>query len=475
MRSPPPLSCLCVRLSMPGTVAAAQPQEREVPTVKVVSEPESFALPASRSIRDGDQEQCNELTGQASSDHHARSWWPWWTHGPGNQPQIYPIATSVSGEVSDSQRASSDQIRDGPIQPNTSHPEPECTGDVNTRSEDNDNKAFGIPDKDTSLVSDDSNTPQGSSWYSPWTWYQTSSSVGAPSDANGNASTDVAPQTSVGQQTAPTNDEVPYVSNAAHTNNPATEPINPIQTSITDNRAGWISFFSSRAMAMKSITYEKEGGEMEVMDIDEDVNAAQGVGPASSANVTLPQDSSAREATQSRQLAQPSQQILAANQGLPSPGAKKTDEKQGTKIAAITSETVVRDAVFRQPSPTPSKKSVVKTTPPAPNVVLPTWNDVFHAPPRSIVPVTPPSALSKAFDLVTGAFFSREESPIDKGKGRAKAREGPCTPHEKALPRAWSILEGDGHDILRGCRRVVVIGVHGWFPGMQLSNSSQST
>lgn len=28
-----------------------------------------------------------------------------------------------------------------------------------------------------------------------------------------------------------------------------------------------------------------------------------------------------------------------------------------------------------------------------------------------------------------------------------------------------SVFEGLSRDVLRGCRRVVIIGVHGWFPG----------
>jgi len=477
----PPILTSLFDSSPVGAVTATRTQEKEVPTVKVVSEIETSVPPASSFVGDRDQERCHESTAQASSDYRVRSWWPWWGHDSGNQPHIDAEPTSAPEGVSDAQGTSSD--REGDVSPQlriscSTQLKVGCTdhdGISISKSENSDKATSGISDKVTLVVSDDSGKPRDSVWYSPWAWYQTSSSVGAPSDGCGNASTDATSQPSVDQHMVPTGSEMSHPSSTADTNNSATGPINPIQTSIADNRAGWISFFSGRAVAMKSVTYEKEGGEMEVMDIDEEVNATQGTGLSSSPNSTSAKGSPTKVAAQSRPPIQSGQQILPVNQG-PSPGTKKLDGKQAPKIsAAITSETVVRDAMMRQPSPTPSKKSGVKTptTPPPPNVVLPTWTDVFHTPPRSIVPEMPPSALSKAFNFVTGALFAREDPAMDKGKGRMKVREGPWTPHEKALPRAWGILEGDNPDILRGCKRIVVIGVHGWFPGMQLSNSSQ--
>ena len=43
---------------------------------------------------------------------------------------------------------------------------------------------------------------------------------------------------------------------------------------------------------------------------------------------------------------------------------------------------------------------------------------------------------------------------------------------DAALPQAWDALDAAqagttlNKDVLRGCKRVVVIGVHGWFPGI---------
>ncbi|KAI6143384.1 hypothetical protein BKA82DRAFT_4331271 [Pisolithus tinctorius] len=273
-------------------------------------------------------------------------------------------------------------------------------------------------------TSADTKKSQGFVWYAPWSRYQAPSSV-VPSD--GDAGVKSACQQSIDQKPEPTYQEpsVPSIE-GPDANVPATGSINPIQSSISQNRTGWMSFFSTRAVAMKSITYEKEG-EMEVMDIDEDASAAED---------------------------KPSQLASASGRGSP----VAVDVKQQQKVTTVTtSEAGLREVVVRQSSPSPSKKSIVKTpaTPPSPNVILPTWEDIFHSPPRSIIPEAPPSTPGE------GAQVLR----LPRRKGKGKGREDHCSPYERALPRAWNILGDDSTDVLRGCRRVVVIGVHGWFPG----------
>ncbi|KAF8326783.1 hypothetical protein F5887DRAFT_1274821 [Amanita rubescens] len=135
-------------------------------------------------------------------------------------------------------------------------------------------------------------------------------------------------------------------------------------------------------------------------------------------------------------------------------------------------------------SPTPSSTSKKQVTPPPPpNLILPTWQDAFHTAPRNVVPRPEPGTLTKTVQYVSGMLFSggRSDWPIlgggqgrkDKGKRRASSLEREREHHEfgKALPRAWDVLDAAqagatlDKDVLRGCKRVVVIGVHGWFPG----------
>jgi len=207
-------------------------------------------------------------------------------------------------------------------------------------------------------------------------------------------------------------------------------------------------------------------------------------------------------------------------------------------------------------SPTSSaNKDKEKSLPPT-NIVLPTWEDTFHAPPRNILPPNPPSNLSRrshgvasgrllgrAMGFVSDVLFSTSsESPVDNHNETTdydqniqeqvpprvmKERLERFQHFGKELPHAWDILEPsashdgkdssgvrapllspsktsisnqstlsrripwrfmaamgrdkapiqDNHeaisnhaeekinDVLRGCRRVVVIGIHGWFPG----------
>jgi hypothetical protein len=225
----------------------------------------------------------------------------------------------------------------------------------------------------------------------------------------------------------------------------------------------------------------------------------------------------------------------------------------------------------RTASPAPSVKSgKTLVSPPPPNLVLPTWQDTFHTPPRNVLPPKPEvyvddqgvggKLLGKTMKFMSNVLFSKDggssSSPLApfvggagatraKGKERERisARDGSAARarlyndqeassapgesliererHErfknwgKELPKAWHVFEeagydtsnmGHGHsgdpfpppmqrrtvssastetspkhvhgvtadaeaemkgmkDVLRGCTRVVVIGVHGWFPG----------
>lgn len=70
--------------------------------------------------------------------------------------------------------------------------------------------------------------------------------------------------------------------------------------------------------------------------------------------------------------------------------------------------------------------------------------------------------------LVSDVLFAKESS-LSAALGKGKERE-PNTYFGKQLPRAWDVMQGTfNSDVLRGCENVVVIGIHGWFPGETLS------
>ncbi|KAF5378463.1 hypothetical protein D9615_007029 [Tricholomella constricta] len=168
----------------------------------------------------------------------------------------------------------------------------------------------------------------------------------------------------------------------------------------------------------------------------------------------------------------------------PSPTTKKNKDAPPPVVPPLSKKKKSASA-----SPAPSTKSGTSTPggprTPTPNLILPTWADTFHTSPRSVVPPPPASTFSRTMKFVSGVLFAAdkpeagEEKGRDggvgagnwKGKGKGKAwdreREREFMHFGKELPRAWDVvMQGKlDPDVLRGCRRVVVIGIHGWFPG----------
>ncbi|KAH0834308.1 hypothetical protein J3R83DRAFT_11683 [Lanmaoa asiatica] len=417
----------------------------------------------------GNQSLCQPI---ALTEARTNTWWTYLgMNGGSSAIQVDPSADNRAQSQPTSSAA--------PGQPPTSDPtetlQLECeikaqvnlSPDVSTeRSPPNDNKLPSVRNADAAKV------PQGSAWYTPWSWYQSSPSsttttTVAP-DMNSGSQQDppehpqVGPKTEERQLTG--NHEIRLAPNPVSSSPQDPSAIgtvdysNPIQSVISANPTGWMTFFTAKAIAMKSITYEKEDRQMEVMEIDDEM--VPNPVPSAAPTVTHPSPSQVKKLPVGAQphtsgIFPPSSQ----------PPMKSDDKRPPVPHAGTYPETVVNDTLKRQPSPSPSKKSGMKipTSPPPPNLVLPTWHDTFYTLPRSAVPREPPSVLSKTLQYVSGVLFSRSEAPSNKGKGKAK--EIIYSPYDKALPRTWDVLEEEAADVLRGCKRVVIIGVHGWFPG----------
>ena len=308
-------------------------------------------------------------------------------------------------------------------------------------------------DQTASVLSAGTSEPKGFAWYAPWSWNQGSSTPEVPPGSHSDSQV----TGEVGNMPS----EVTRDHAAPESQPSGTSEANPISSTITNNRSGWISFFSARAVAMKSITNESHKEEMEVMDLDED-EAPAIISSPSSALDSAPLNKDVHT--------KPSSPIQAGVSPVsPSPSSTTRNKPEDKSIPAggsvNISDTVRRGATKRPPSPTPSKKSGVKTPvfPPPPNQVLPTWEDIFHTQPRTSVPTQPSSALSKTFQYVSEVLFARDEPAANK---KGKTRERPLGPYEMALPRSWDVVGGqEQRDVLQGCQSAVVIGVHGWFPG----------
>jgi len=62
-------------------------------------------------------------------------------------------------------------------------------------------------------------------------------------------------------------------------------------------------------------------------------------------------------------------------------------------------------------------------------------------------------------------LFAKDDGASTETDARSR-NEGYFADLGKELPRTWDVI-GEPIDagILQGCKRVVVIGIHGWFPG----------
>lgn len=283
---------------------------------------------------------------------------------------------------------------------------------------------------------------RGSSWLTQWSWYGQSTLVSAPDRIQ--SEEESANHVEPGSVT-------PKTAEALTTQEPTStahvEPTNPIQSSITTNISGWASFFSSRSLLAKRITdtEDREEDGMEVMEIDEGVDerdstleSRAGKGPA------------AREMRPSKSIPGPPRSPSPS----PKPKAKRDDVK-GSKRTSV--------------SPTPSKGSgrASPRVPLPPNLVLPTWDDTFLLPPRSTVPHEKSSSvLTKTVRFVSDMIFAKDDAAsTETDKARSKNEEY-FADFGKELPRTWDVIgEPIDGNILQGCKRVVVIGIHGWFPG----------
>jgi hypothetical protein len=283
-----------------------------------------------------------------------------------------------------------------------------------------------------------------------WPWYGQSAPTPAPGLAQPEegATNQVKVETAESPKTAEAEAEV--VTEApirqGHASTVHMELTNPIQSSITANISGWTSFFSSRTLVAKRITdTEYREDTMEVMVIDEGDDER-----AVTSETRGGRDPVTREVQVSKQSPVPPR--------TPSPSPKpkaKPDDLKGTKRTSV--------------SPAPSKSSgrASPRVPPPPNLVLPTWDDTFLTPPRSTLPhAQTDSALARTVRFVSGMLFTRDDG-TSTGKGKARSKDDETfADFGGELPRIWDVIgEPLDSDILRGCKRVVVIGIHGWFPG----------
>ncbi|KZV69431.1 hypothetical protein PENSPDRAFT_686408 [Peniophora sp. CONT] len=302
---------------------------------------------------------------------------------------------------------------------------------------------------------------------------------------------------------------------------------NPIEKSLTANLGGWSTFFTSRALGAKRVKDEeerKEEGEgegMEVVDVPDDVGAGVEVRLVASsggegAEKTVNEGEREKEdAPKDQPTSDPLKQDPARDKSLTRTGRDRATSKSSATSSKSKAPTPSRSGA-NSPNPRPGQP---------PNLVLPLFAETFGSPPRSLplaeeqrkskgkaggpVRERAPSGsgtLAKAGRLL-GSYWRQTGGSTLKGKGKARESSSPAErpvesvevrgererEEERAveelarrLPRTWSVAEGGGvsvselavgsgvgvvggdvgeKDVLRGAKRAVVIGIHGWFPG----------
>ncbi|KAF7306762.1 hypothetical protein MIND_00467900 [Mycena indigotica] len=354
-----------------------------------------------------------------------------------------------------------------------------------------------------------------------WTSFFSSSNNRVPSKES---NVKLPPETSTMDPTETSSESSPSVSTAALPKTPSSVSLpNPVADSMTTQRASWVSFFNTGTLgyiSRKTVT----SGEPEIMEIDVDDIPAEEEASKTTAASPPPIANTKTEVKAAKRIegAKDNAEPKAPKEDKPAKVVKnevpsttplsKNSKSKPTAPPLTISESVKKQVANntgtissrRSSSPAPSvasrgtgskspKKpaSIAPPRTPTPNLVLPTWADTFHTPPRSVVPqrfidggrTVGRAVVEKTMKFVSGVLFAADGSPSRKRRsslGRSKSHDAERRYEEwgLGLPRAWDILkpavaqgrtadnkEGNIEDVLRGCKRVAIIGIHGWFPG----------
>ncbi|KAJ3836887.1 hypothetical protein F5878DRAFT_540474 [Lentinula raphanica] len=247
------------------------------------------------------------------------------------------------------------------------------------------------------------------------------------------------------------------------------EPTNPIADSASSMRSGWASFFSlsrGRGLVTKNVgDMKRDENGMEVMDLTDDetgsMNTSNSVGSKPAPPLTISDDVKASVAAAKK----------GKRAGVPSAVGPSSLPKDG-----IIAPQSGPDALKKEKSKATTKSGTsTPAPPPPPNLVLPTWEDTFLTLPRSWVPeqYLPTTnsttgglgtTLGKTMRYMSGMLLGADTDLL--ARERQKLRE--LLNWGQNLPRAWEApiaQEEIRKDVTKGCKKVVVIGIHGWFPG----------
>lgn len=416
------------------------------------------------------------LRAQPSSSARPTSWWGWTAHTPVlNDPD-----TSSSIKTSDEPFAQDSQSIDVTVvaqefEAATSQGKSDDVENTTNKSE------------EPALPSDIISQPDGTTW-SAWLGSYLAKPVQTTSVTYGAG---IAPSitSSVASSTVPDADETsppppmePELSpEPIHmTSSPTLQRINPLLDVMP--RSTWSSFFASRILpTQKTIDNKpatKEQGDVETMEIDFGSLAPSEI-VGDSVVIVTNQVSTSMSNTASNRSGQSTSKATASS------GASSSDAGQASqassestiKLSAIKPLTKDKKAKGSATSSSSKTKRPASPKPSKPNLVLPTFEDTFERPPRSLPPARPsvasPAGLKKAVTASLSYLFSGSNARAPTGTSsdhhaslKGKEREIIGDEHER-LPKAHTVA-GSTID-LQNSGRIAVIGVHGWFIQTYLS------
>jgi hypothetical protein len=385
--------------------------------------------------------------------------------------------------------------------------------------------------KPASIVSSEGQT----SWLTLWNWYSSSAATPPPPRSplppveeenerrltesqmirEAALSRDSQPPSNAMQALAPAPESDKVADTVTDDGKAYSDEVNPIRSTAGANRSGWASFFMARSIKAitedgekKSIGNKTDNGEMEVMEVPDPEDLPPDVTTTATATTTaapaipnpLPSGPSTMAAIMSQFVPKSSSASINSSSskipGSPAQAPKKelekepeSSEKEPKKkdppAPPLTNSESVKETTKktsgRPSSPSPSKRSgAISPRNGPPNLVLPTWGDTFHAPPRSLLPISMMRredggeyTVTKTIKTLWSKGWGVAGMGSVKGKERARTQgpSGKAGPSElgdfgKSLPRALNVVGGQTDPkVLHGVCRVVVIGIAGWSPG----------
>ncbi|KAL1699730.1 hypothetical protein EV121DRAFT_215648 [Schizophyllum commune] len=266
---------------------------------------------------------------------------------------------------------------------------------------------------------------------------------------------------------------------------------NPVATIVT-SRSGWASFFTSnRTLTRRIEDVQRDENGMEVMEIGDE--EGEGQGEAKEVKEEVNDGKEIKEGKDSDGVSSvkskaPTLVISDDVKAKAKEVMKAKEESRKGRDGKVKDVKVKEDPKKddKDRAKSKSRKSSVSAprTPPPPNLVLPTWQDTFHAPPRSNVPPPPPAPtkMGRVGRFVRGVLFNADAAAASGALGSALRNDGgesstaPKSPDPDytrfgmALPRALELLPPElrSSPVPIPCKRCVVIGIHGWFPGAMM-------